>query len=129
MKTGFVESLDLPQLYDRVLSREGEAGRPAADPAVLLSLWLHATIEGVGSAHGLWCKRWRSSQAGAGTRRRSSSEGRIPNLRCGFIFDAKLAEFELILPDPVHEFDAGDRRRCSKRLRPSIGPSRNLIDR
>jgi hypothetical protein len=53
MKTGFVESLDLPQLYDRVLSREGEAGRPAADPAVLLSLWLHATIEGVGSAREL----------------------------------------------------------------------------
>jgi transposase len=46
----FVESLDLSQLYDQVLSREGEAGRPAADPAVLLSLWLYATIEGVGSA-------------------------------------------------------------------------------
>jgi transposase len=46
----FVESLDLSQLYDRVLSREGEAGRPAADPAVLLSLRLYATIEGVGSA-------------------------------------------------------------------------------
>src|SRR5882762_6264596 len=44
----FVESLDLSQLYNQVLSREGEAGRPAADPAVLLSLWLYATIEGVG---------------------------------------------------------------------------------
>src|SRR5580693_9121537 len=43
----------------------------------------------------------------------SRSEDRIPNLRCGFVFDAKLAEFELTLPDPVHEFDAGDRRRCS----------------
>jgi hypothetical protein len=32
----FVESLDLSPLYDQVLSREGEAGRPAADPAVLL---------------------------------------------------------------------------------------------
>jgi transposase len=49
----FVESLDLSQLYDQVLSREGEAGRPAADPAVLLSLWLYATIEGVGSAREL----------------------------------------------------------------------------
>jgi transposase len=49
----FVESLDLSPLYDQVLSREGEAGRPAADPAVLLSLWLYATIEGVGSAHEL----------------------------------------------------------------------------
>jgi transposase len=49
----FVESLDLWQLYDQVLSREGEAGRPAADPAVLLSLWLYATVEGVGSAREL----------------------------------------------------------------------------
>ena len=49
----FVESLDLSPLYDQVLSREGEAGRPAADPAVLLSLWLYATVEGVGSAREL----------------------------------------------------------------------------
>ncbi len=49
----FVESLDLSQFYDQVLSREGEAGRPAADPAVLLSLWLYATVEGVGSAREL----------------------------------------------------------------------------
>ena len=49
----FVESLDLSPLYDQVLSREGEAGRPAADPAVLLSLWLYATVEGVGSARKL----------------------------------------------------------------------------
>ena len=44
----FVESLDLSQLYDQVLSREGEAGRPVADPAVLLSSWLYATIEAWG---------------------------------------------------------------------------------
>jgi transposase len=49
----FVESLDLSELYERVKSREGEAGRPAADPAVLLALWLYATIEGVGSAREL----------------------------------------------------------------------------
>ena len=30
--------------------------------------------------------------------------------RCGFVFDAKLAELQLTLPDPMHEFDAGDRR-------------------
>jgi transposase len=50
---GFVESLDLSPLYDQVLAREGEAGRPAADPAVLMALWLYATIEGVGSAREL----------------------------------------------------------------------------
>jgi transposase len=49
----FVESLDLSPLYERVLSREGEAGRPAADPAVLMALWLYATVEGIGSAREL----------------------------------------------------------------------------
>src|SRR5216683_3783234 len=49
----FVESLDLSELYAAIKSREGEAGRPAADPAVLLALWLFATVEGVGSAREL----------------------------------------------------------------------------
>jgi transposase len=49
----FVESVDLSELYASVKSREGEAGRPAADPAVLLALWLYATLEGVGSAREL----------------------------------------------------------------------------
>jgi len=49
----FVETLDLARLYDKVKAREGEAGRPAADPAVQLALWLLATIEGFGSAREL----------------------------------------------------------------------------
>ena len=49
----FVESLDLSALYASIKSREGEAGRPAADPAVLMALWLYATVEGVGSAREL----------------------------------------------------------------------------
>lgn len=49
----FVESLDLTALYDAIKSREGEPGRPPPDPAVLLALWLYATIEGVGSARQL----------------------------------------------------------------------------
>jgi transposase len=49
----FVETLNLSALYDAIKSREGEAGRPAADPAVLLALWLYATVEGVGSAREL----------------------------------------------------------------------------
>jgi len=49
----FVERLDLGDLYEAIGSREGEAGRPAADPAVLMALWLYATIEGVGSAREL----------------------------------------------------------------------------
>src|ERR1700720_3603530 len=49
----FVESLDLQALYDSIKSLEGEPGRPPPDPAVLLALWLYATIDGVGSARHL----------------------------------------------------------------------------
>src|SRR3974390_2895727 len=49
----FVETLDLAGLYEKIKSREGEPGRPPPDPAVLLALWLYATIEGVGSARQL----------------------------------------------------------------------------
>ena len=34
-------------------SRAREAGRPAAEPAVLVAPWLYATVEGVGSARKL----------------------------------------------------------------------------
>lgn len=53
MVWSFVESLDLGAFYAVIASREGEAGRPAADPAVLLALWLYATLEGIGSAREL----------------------------------------------------------------------------
>ena len=49
----FVESLDLSALYEAIGAREGEPGRPPPDPAVLLGLWLYATLEGVGSARQL----------------------------------------------------------------------------
>jgi len=46
----WVERLDLSRFYAKIRSVEGMPGRPAADPAVLLALWLYATLEGVGSA-------------------------------------------------------------------------------
>ena len=49
----FVEGLDLGRFYEAIGSRDGEAGRPAADPRVLLALWLYATLDGVGSAREL----------------------------------------------------------------------------
>lgn len=49
----FVARLDLSALYDAIKAREGEPGRPPPDPAVVLALWLYATIEGVGSARQL----------------------------------------------------------------------------
>ncbi len=49
----FVDSLDLSPLYDAIKSREGGAGRPPPDPAVLLALWIYAAIEGLDSAREL----------------------------------------------------------------------------
>lgn len=48
-----VERLDLGPFYTEIEAREGEPGRPAHDPKVLLTLWLYATSEGVGSARQL----------------------------------------------------------------------------
>jgi len=49
----FVEGLDLDPLRAAVKAREGVAGRPPADPKILLTLWLYATIDGVGRARAL----------------------------------------------------------------------------
>lgn len=45
-----VEGLDLSVLYGRVRTTVQSSGRPAIDPALLMSLWLYATLDGVGSA-------------------------------------------------------------------------------
>ena len=49
----YLEQVDLEDFYAAIESIEGEAGRPATDPHVLLALWLLATAEGVGSARRL----------------------------------------------------------------------------
>lgn len=46
----YVEGLNLSVLYGRVQTTVLSSGRPAIDPAILMSLWLYATLEGVGSA-------------------------------------------------------------------------------
>lgn len=53
MVDAFVLRLDLGPLRDVIKSREGTPGHPAIDPAVLVTLWLYATIEGIGSAREL----------------------------------------------------------------------------
>ena len=49
----FVEQCDLSKLYEGIKSVEGKAGTPPIDPQILLSLWLYATIKGIGSAREL----------------------------------------------------------------------------
>ena len=49
----FVQSLDLQELYAQIRAVEGGVGRAPIDPAILMSLWLYATLDGVGSAREL----------------------------------------------------------------------------
>jgi transposase len=49
----YVEPLDLSPLLARIKAVVGNPGQPAIDPRILLSLWLLATLDGVGSAREL----------------------------------------------------------------------------
>lgn len=49
----FVEGLDLAALHGAIKAVEGRPGHPPADPRILVSLWLYATVKGVGSAREL----------------------------------------------------------------------------
>ena len=49
----FVSALDLSPLHERIRAVEHGPGRPPIDPAILVALWLYATLEGVGSARAL----------------------------------------------------------------------------
>ena len=49
----YVSGLDLTPLLERIAAVEGHAGRSPSDPRILLTLWLYATLRGVGSARQL----------------------------------------------------------------------------
>src|SRR6267143_5973050 len=48
-----VEKLDLSRFHEPIKAREGEAGRDATDPQLLVGLWLYACMRGIGSARAL----------------------------------------------------------------------------
>ena len=49
----FVSRLDLSRFKAEIKAVDGRAGRPATDPRLLLSLWLYAITQGIGSAREL----------------------------------------------------------------------------
>lgn len=49
----YVCSCDLSELCERIQAVEGGPGQAPADPRILLSLWLYATLRGIGSAREL----------------------------------------------------------------------------
>ncbi len=48
-----VSGLDLSPLLAKIQATEAHAGAPATDPRILMSLWLYATLRGIGSAREL----------------------------------------------------------------------------
>jgi transposase len=49
----YVEALDLSELLAKIKAVKGEAGASATDPRILMTLWLYATLRGLGSAREL----------------------------------------------------------------------------
>ncbi len=49
----FVRELDLTPLLEPINALPGQPGAPAFDPRILLTLWLYATLKGVGSSYQL----------------------------------------------------------------------------
>ena len=60
----FVETFDLRKFEEPIKAREGEVGRSATDPKILVALWLYATADGVGSAREIdrLCREHRAYQ-------------------------------------------------------------------
>ncbi len=48
-----VEQLDLSAFYEPIVARGGDPGRAATDPKLLVALWLHAAVDGVGNGRRL----------------------------------------------------------------------------
>jgi transposase len=53
MVQAVVEKLDLSRFHESIKARQGQAGRDATDPQLLVALWLYACIRGIGSAREL----------------------------------------------------------------------------
>jgi hypothetical protein len=53
MIRGFVQTLDLSELENRIKARGSRPGHPATTPRLLLALWLYAASQGVSSARAL----------------------------------------------------------------------------
>lgn len=49
----YVSGLDLSAAYSRIKAVEGQPGRDAVDPKILMCLWMMATVEGISSARRL----------------------------------------------------------------------------
>jgi transposase len=93
--------LDLSAFYSSVRSVEGQVGRDATDPRLLVALWLYASTQGVGSARELsrLCQEHRSYQwlcGGVSVNYHTLSDFRVGH---GQELDALLTQVITILVD------------------------------
>jgi len=65
----------------------------------------------------------------SGTLRGSCGENSIPDFGRPVVLDAKLSEFELTFPDPMHEFNAGDGDRGASKALQSKHWTQTKFDR
>lgn len=104
----FVEGLDLSGLYGSIKAVEGGPGAPSADPRLLVSLWLYATMEGVGSARELarLCKEQVAFQwlcGGVSTNHKTLGDFRVAH---GAVLEGLLVEsFAALLAAGVASLD------------------------
>jgi hypothetical protein len=77
-----VGKLDLSRFLAAIETRENEAGRPAIDPRILVTLWLYATSEGVGSDRRKECVRLHSPNGVEERRSSSPPTWRTTRHRC-----------------------------------------------
>ena len=136
----WVTGLDLSGFYDEIGSVEGQAGRPAIDPAILLSLWTYATLEAVGSARAIerLCEahdayRWICGGVSVSYRTlaafRVAHEGRLEALLTESVvqlIDAGLVEMKRVTQDGMRvRASAGAasfrRRKRLRELRSAVG--------
>jgi len=65
----------------------------------------------------------------SGTLPGSCGENSIPDFWRPVVFDAKLSEFELTFPDPMHEFNVGDGDRGAQKALQSEHWTQTKFDR
>jgi len=75
---------------------------PAYHEAFLLRRWAEGMTKALVQTFGI------NATKHSGTLRGSCGENSIPDFWRPVVFDAKLSDFELTFPDPMHKFNAGD---------------------
>lgn len=124
----YVDNLDLSKALFKIESYEGCAGRSAIDPKILITLWLYATVEGIGSARVL--ARYTREHAAfkwicgnVEIERRTISDFRIKH---GDLFDDLLAQGVAIL---VHAGEISLKEIAHDGLRVKADTSKNSFHR